>query len=46
VLDSFDLALLNLAQRDDSRTADQLAARVPLSPSAIARRRRRLRARG
>jgi DNA-binding Lrp family transcriptional regulator len=46
VLDSFDLALLNLAQRDDSRTADQLAARVPLSPSAIARRLRRLRADG
>ena len=46
MLDSFDLALLNLAQRDDSRTADQLAARVPLSPSAIARRLRRLRADG
>jgi DNA-binding Lrp family transcriptional regulator len=46
VLDSFDLALLNLVQRDDSRTADQLADRVPLSPSAIARRLRRLRAEG
>jgi len=46
VLDSFDLALLNLVQRDDSRTADQLAERVPLSPSAIARRLRRLRSEG
>ena len=46
MLDSFDLALLNLAQRDDSQTADQLATRVALSPSAIARRLRRLRAEG
>ena len=46
MLDRFDLALLNLVQRDDSRTADQLAAEVPLSPSAIARRLRRLRADG
>ena len=46
MLDSFDLALLNLVQHDDSRTADQLAAQVPLSPSAIARRLRRLRADG
>ena len=43
MLDSFDLALLNLVQRDDSRTADELARRVALSPSAIARRLRRLR---
>jgi len=46
VLDRFDLLLLNLVQRDDSRTADQLAERVPLSPSAIARRLRRLRGEG
>jgi Lrp/AsnC family leucine-responsive transcriptional regulator len=46
VLDRFDLALLNLVQRDDSRTADQLAQQVALSPSAIARRLRRLRAEG
>ena len=46
MLDSFDLALLNLVQHDDSRTADQLAGQVPLSPSAIARRLRRLRADG
>jgi len=46
VLDRFDLALLNLVQADDSQTADQLATRVALSPSAIARRLRRLRADG
>jgi Lrp/AsnC family leucine-responsive transcriptional regulator len=46
MLDPFDLLLLNLIQRDDSQTADQLASRVPLSPSAIARRLRRLRSEG
>ena len=46
MLDRFDLQLLNLIQRDDSRTADSLAADVPLSPSAIARRLRRLRGQG
>jgi DNA-binding Lrp family transcriptional regulator len=46
MLDRFDLALLNAAQRDGSRTADSLAEHVPLSPSAIARRLRRLRAEG
>ena len=46
MLDRFDLQLLNLVQRDDSRTAEQLAEQVPLSPSAIARRLRRLRADG
>ena len=46
MLDSFDRALLDEIQRDDSRTADQLAAVVPLSPSAIARRLRRLRRQG
>src|ERR1041385_7844819 len=46
VLDPFDLQLLNFVQRDDSRTADSLAADVPLSPSAIVRRLRRLRADG
>lgn len=43
MLDQFDLQLLNLAQCDDSRTSDSLSADVPLSPSAIARRLRRLR---
>jgi Lrp/AsnC family leucine-responsive transcriptional regulator len=46
MLDRFDLDLLNLVQRDDSRTADHLAQTVALSPSAIARRLRRLRADG
>ena len=43
MLDRFDLALLNIVQRDDSLTADQIARKVPLSASAIARRLRRLR---
>jgi Lrp/AsnC family leucine-responsive transcriptional regulator len=46
MLDRFDLALLNEVQRDDAQTADSLAERVPLSPSAIARRLRRLRSDG
>ena len=46
MLDRFDLALLNLVQRDDGQTAEALAEQVPLSPSAIARRLRRLRADG
>jgi Lrp/AsnC family leucine-responsive transcriptional regulator len=46
VLDRFDLDLLNILQRDDCRTADSLASDVPLSPSAIARRLRRLRSQG
>ncbi len=46
MLDRFDLQLLNLVQSDDSRTADSMAENVSLSPSAIARRLRRLRAEG
>ncbi|MCH8616489.1 Lrp/AsnC family transcriptional regulator [Sphingomonas sp. SM33] len=46
MLDRFDLALLNEVQRDDGQTADSLAERIPLSPSAIARRLRRLRSSG
>lgn len=46
MLDRFDLRLLDLVQRDDSRTADSLASDVSLSPSAIARRLRRLRGDG
>jgi DNA-binding Lrp family transcriptional regulator len=46
MFDRFDLQLLNLVQRDDGRTADRLAEEVPLSPSAIARRLRRLRSEG
>jgi DNA-binding Lrp family transcriptional regulator len=46
VLDRFDLALLNIAQGDAAQTTERLAERVPLSPSAIARRLRRLRGDG
>ena len=46
MLDRFDIALLNLIQRDDGQTAEALAEAVPLSPSAIARQLRRLRANG
>src|SRR4051794_26326548 len=46
MLDRFDLDLLNQVQRDDSQTAEQLARTVALSPSAIARRLRRLRSEG
>jgi Lrp/AsnC family transcriptional regulator, leucine-responsive regulatory protein len=46
MLDRFDLQLLNEVQRNDGRTADELAERVALSPSAIARRLRRLRGEG
>lgn len=42
-IDRFDIALLNLLQTDNLATAETLAARVPLSPSAIARRVRALR---
>jgi Lrp/AsnC family transcriptional regulator, leucine-responsive regulatory protein len=45
-LDDFDLALLILLQEDGLRTADELAREVALSPSAIARRVRRLREEG
>ena len=46
MLDRFDLTLLNIVQKDDSLTADQLAEQIALSPSAIARRSRRLRREG
>lgn len=46
MFDRFDLDLLNLIQRDGSLTGVQLANRVALSPSAIARRLRRLRSEG
>lgn len=44
--DRLDTALLHLVQQDADLTADELAERVALSPSAIARRLRRLRAEG
>lgn len=46
MLDEFDRSLLNALQQDDSRTAEELSGQVALSPSAIARRLRRLRAEG
>lgn len=45
-LDRFDRQLLNLVQDDASRTAEQLAEQVALSPSAIQRRLRRMREEG
>jgi len=45
-LDRFDIEILNLVQRDATLTADELAGRVSLSPSAIQRRLRRLRETG
>lgn len=44
--DQFDRRLLNLVQRNAAQTAEQLALEIALSPSAIARRLRRLRAEG
>lgn len=46
MMDEFDRALLDRLQQDGLATAEQLAAQVPLSPSAIARRVRRLRDQG
>ena len=46
MFDKFDLKLLNAMQEDADRTAEQLAEIVALSPSAIARRIRRLREEG
>ncbi|MEN5115108.1 Lrp/AsnC family transcriptional regulator [Brevundimonas diminuta] len=45
-LDDFDRRLLNLVQDNAEQTAEALAALVPLSPSAIQRRLRRLREQG
>ncbi len=45
-LDALDLAILRLLQRNNQQTAAQLAAQVPLSPTAIQRRIRLLRERG
>ena len=45
-LDRFDRQLLVLVQENAERTAEQLAAHVALSPSAIQRRLRRLREEG
>jgi DNA-binding Lrp family transcriptional regulator len=45
-LDPLDIALLACLQRDNLQTAEQLAEQVGRSPSAVARRLRRLRATG
>jgi DNA-binding Lrp family transcriptional regulator len=45
-LDRFDRQLLNLVQEDAGQTAERLAERVALSPSAIQRRLRRMREQG
>ncbi len=45
-LDKLDVALLNLLQENNVATAETLAESVPLSPSAITRRVRRLRDEG
>lgn len=44
--DDMDLRILALLQQDALMTADELAERLPLSPSAIARRVRRMRGDG
>lgn len=46
VTDRLDLGILKLLQQDALMTAEAIAAQVPLSPSAIARRVRRLRESG
>lgn len=45
-LDRFDRKLLNLVQREAGLTAEVIADRVGLSPSAVLRRLRRLKAEG
>ncbi len=45
-LDRFDRLLLNLLQEDSAQTAEQMAETIPLSPSAIQRRIKRMRASG
>lgn len=45
-LDDFDRRLLNIVQGDAGQTAERLAERVGLSPSAVQRRLRRLREAG
>jgi len=45
-LDRFDRQLLNLVQEDAGQTTERLAEQIPLSPSAIQRRLRRLREEG
>lgn len=45
-LDAFDRQILAIVQKDASLTSDELAGRIGLSPSAVQRRLKRLRADG
>lgn len=45
-LDRFDRLLLNHMQEDSTQTAEQMAETIPLSPSAIQRRIKRMREEG
>jgi Lrp/AsnC family leucine-responsive transcriptional regulator len=45
-VDSFDIKILNIVQRDNRLSAEKIAERVGLSPSAVQRRLKRLRADG
>ena len=45
-LDEYDRQLLNMVQEDSGQTAERMAEQIPLSPSAIQRRLRRLRENG
>jgi DNA-binding Lrp family transcriptional regulator len=45
-LDRFDRMLLNLVQQDSFQTTERLSEQIPLSPSAIQRRLKRLRENG
>lgn len=45
-LDRLDRLLLNLVQRDAALTSEEMAEQIPLSPSAIQRRLKRLRQQG
>jgi Lrp/AsnC family leucine-responsive transcriptional regulator len=45
-MDSFDVKILNIVQRDNRLPAEKIAARIGLSPSAVQRRLKRLRADG
>jgi Lrp/AsnC family leucine-responsive transcriptional regulator len=45
-MDSFDVKILNIVQRDTRLPAERIAEQVGLSPSAVQRRLKRLRAEG
>ena len=45
-LDSFDKKILNIVQRSNRLTSEQIADKVGLSPAAVQRRLKRLRAQG